>query len=545
MDNPGLHSSLVLDGSGRAVIAYYENTNDDLKIAFCNDAVCSAPTIQTLDAVNDSGKFASLAMISGRVFVTYLRSNGINDDIKVVRCDDNTCTFVSVLHVVTMPDIQHMSAFMDGNNIYISYLDAINMDMMVAACKIDPISGCSGPTYTRVEQVNDTGSYSDIAVDQEGTPIVSYHYLSDQNLKLASCPLCRVPSRNHIGTAGSEDSISLVQATNGNPIMTYQDAGDNNFYLVYCQDRSCDTFEKTAIGANLHINPSMALQPNGRPALAYFHASTNELKYTACNNVDCTDKTTNVIFFDGFDPSLVFTTAGLPVISYYNATFDNLHIAYCHDINCANADHYTLDAVGDVGQETSMILTPEDEPMISYYDATNNQIKFIICVSTDCSLRTTKQAQFNTGPHNDIAYKYGRVYVAHYSNVSQKLGMTTCDLPCNMVGSSAIDQTSVDNGWDISLHVGEDSKPLISYYDSYYGVLKLASCYQGSCSLGTSISVVDEVSANSGRFSEMVVDDNGQPVIAHVNMIIPSARIVVYDSEPMVYQVYAPAVLKQ
>ena len=543
-ENPGLHSSLALGDSGLAVIAYHEKNNEDLKIAFCNDLVCSAPTIKTLDAVDDSGEFASLSIVAGRIFVTYMRSDGLKDMIKVVKCNDATCDSVSILHVLQMSSIEHMTSYMDGNEILISYLDPAAMDLMVAVCKISPSSGCSGPTYTRVDQTNDTGSFSDITVDQEGTPIISYHYASGKYLKLASCSLCRVPSRQHIGTASSKDAISLVQGTNGNPIMTYQEAGDNMFYLVYCQDRLCEGFEKTAIGSNLHINPSMALQPSGRPALAYFHATTNELKYTTCDNDDCTAKTTNVIHFDGFDPSLIFTTDGLPIISYYDATFNNLHIAYCQDIYCGSIIPYTLDAVGDVGKQTSMILTPDDEPMISYYDATNNEIKFILCHTTDCSDRTYKVAAPNSGPHNDIVYKYGRVYVAHYQNLSQQLAVATCDMPCGFVGSSPVDTTSLDNGWDISLHVGEDTAPLVSYYDSYYGVLKVASCYSGSCFLGSSISVVDEVSANSGRFSEMILDENGNPIIAHVNMIIPSARIVVYDSQPTTYQVYAPAVMR-
>jgi hypothetical protein len=385
-----------------------------------------------------------------------------------------------------MQAAQYSSMVMnDQGQLFISFWDATQADLIVAACIVDPVIGCKGAAFTRVDRFHATGLHTDITLDQEGTPIISYHDLEEEALNLASCPLCRVPARNNIGPVADQDSISLAVTEVGYPIMTYQDVSDNNFYLVSCQDTVCDNFEKPSLGTNLHINPSMALQENGRPAIAYYHAATNELKYTLCNNDDCTDQTTNVIAFDGYDPTLLFDSQGLPVISYYDAFENDLLIAYCNEITCSAPGLVLIDDVGDVGQNTSMVLTPEDYPIVSYYDATNDTIKFVMCQDTTCGTTIFKTAQATDGPYNAIGLsESGRLYIAFYNNGAQILSTLECNLPCNSTGIGTLDNTAIDVGWDISMVIGQDDLPISSYYDVENGVLRMATCLDYACSLG-------------------------------------------------------------
>ncbi len=47
------------------MISYVDSTpNFDLKLATCNDATCSNPTLQTLDSAGSVGQFSSLALNS-------------------------------------------------------------------------------------------------------------------------------------------------------------------------------------------------------------------------------------------------------------------------------------------------------------------------------------------------------------------------------------------------------------------------------------------------------------------------------------------------
>jgi hypothetical protein len=205
-----------------------------------------------------------------------------------------------------------------------------------------------------------------------------------------------------------------------------------------------------------------------------------------------------------------------------------------------------IDDVGDVGQKTSMVLTPEDYPIVSYYDATNDTIKFVMCQDTTCGTTIFKNAQVTDGPYSAVALsESGRLYIAFYNNGAQILSTLECNLPCNSTGIGTLDNTAVDVGWDISIAISEDDLPIISYYDVENSALRLATCIYYACSLGATLSVIDNLDGETGRFSQMVLNGRGQPVIAHANLTSPSARIVVYDTEPILYHVYAPVLVGQ
>jgi hypothetical protein len=290
----------------------------------------------------------------------------------------------------------------------------------------------------------------------------------------------------------------------------------------------------------------MQLQDNGRPAVVYYHASTNELKYTACNDALCSNRTTNVIAFDGYDPSLRFNSLGLPVISYYDAGGDDLVLARCNDIDCSAPLYSIIDDQDSVGSHTSMVLTPEDYPIISYYDQTNDTIKYAICDDVGCTNPAIAHSQATDGPYNSVGLsESGRVYIAFYNSSGPFLNILECNLPCESSGIGVLDNTATDVGWDISLVIGQDDRPLITYYDVESGVLRMATCMQYSCSLGATLGVVDTFAGDNGRFSALALNGRGEPVIAHTNLSQPAARVLVYDSEPILYKVYVPVVMKK
>ena len=94
--NVGINTSLELNSSGFPVISYFESTpNFDLKLATCNDATCSNPTLQTLDSAGSVGPFSSLALNStdGPVISYY---DTTNRDLKLYTnttgCNTNSWT---------------------------------------------------------------------------------------------------------------------------------------------------------------------------------------------------------------------------------------------------------------------------------------------------------------------------------------------------------------------------------------------------------------------------------------------------------------------
>ena len=54
-------TSLALTSSNFPVISYYDETYGDLKLAVCNDAACTSPSISTLDSAGNVGWYTSIA----------------------------------------------------------------------------------------------------------------------------------------------------------------------------------------------------------------------------------------------------------------------------------------------------------------------------------------------------------------------------------------------------------------------------------------------------------------------------------------------------
>jgi hypothetical protein len=80
--------------------------------------------------------------------------------------------------------------------------------------------------------------------------------------------------------------------------------------------------------------------------------------------------------------------------------------------------------------------------------------------------------------------------------------------------------TSVDTGagGDVgqytSIAIGTDGLPVISYYDVWYGDLKVAHCGNASCSSGNTITSVD-TGGDVGYYTSITIGTDGLPVISY------------------------------
>lgn len=131
--NVGWHTSLALNGSGYPVISYYDVTNDDLKVAVCNNATCTQPTLTAVDTHGDVGRYTSLALTSSDTpIISYF--DNTNDDPKVAVCNDIACTT---------------------------------------------------PTLTTVDGPGSVGWYTSLALNSTGYPVISYYDATNGELKMA------------------------------------------------------------------------------------------------------------------------------------------------------------------------------------------------------------------------------------------------------------------------------------------------------------------------------------------------------------------------
>jgi opacity protein-like surface antigen len=89
----GFYNSIAIGADGLPVIAYLDNSNGDLKVAKCSNAACSggASALSAVDAAGNVGLYISIAIgADGLPVIAYYDQT--NTDLKVAKCANAACT---------------------------------------------------------------------------------------------------------------------------------------------------------------------------------------------------------------------------------------------------------------------------------------------------------------------------------------------------------------------------------------------------------------------------------------------------------------------
>ena len=188
--NVGLYTSLQLNNDGFPVISYYDINNGDLKLAVCNDDVCSNPTIITVDGDDGGnvGLYTSLQLNNDGFPVISYYDVG-HGALKLAVCDDSNCANPTrnVVDDGGGNDVgQYTSLQLNDGKPVISYFDATDNVLKLAVC--DEVD-CSGPIATRVVDdggggVNNVGSYTSLQINGNGDPVISYYDSTNDDPKV-------------------------------------------------------------------------------------------------------------------------------------------------------------------------------------------------------------------------------------------------------------------------------------------------------------------------------------------------------------------------
>jgi hypothetical protein len=343
------------------------------------------------------------------------------------------------------------------------------------------------------------------------------------------------------GNVGWHISLALDGA--GNPVLSYTDVTNNedgtmdaDLKLMHCNDPDCADGDESITSPDTSgvtgFFTSLRLDPAGNPVVAY--SDRRDLRVLHCNDPNCIggDESMTSAYVGGigtgaagYDASLVLDAKANPVISFYHDyPSTSLKVTRCNDPNCAGGDESTVspDSEGVVGLSTSLALDAAGRPVVSYYDSSNFDLKLLHCDDPDCSgggesinsPDTAEAAGWYTSLVLDTA---GNPVISYYDSGKGRLRVMHCNEPNCVGGDESItlpDQAYADVGRDSSLTLDALGNPVVSYFDGTEKDLKLLHCNDPNCT-GADESIVVPDAAGMVGGGSLVLDAQGRPLVAY------------------------------
>lgn len=316
----GEYLSLGFSANGNPLVAFYDTDGDDLVIARCANADCSGEEIlRTLDpSIEDTGREASMVLdATGRPLVAYV--NSTDHTLQLARCDTPSCVTATVTEVDADSGNSrgtgaHLVLADDGFPV-IAYLDTTADAVRLARCLDE---ACTSALLTLVEpQVPTTiGGDPAIAIAADGNPIIAFFDEDDLALKVAHCndPACAGPKTVSLiddrpnGDAGRYCAIAI--RPDGTPVISYQrhalgGAGGSALRVAECSTMDCTGEVRVVVvderaGEITGVDTDIAIGSDGGAVISYHDVDEQSLKVAKCSLQGC-DGPGDRVFADGFD----------------------------------------------------------------------------------------------------------------------------------------------------------------------------------------------------------------------------------------------------
>ena len=401
---------------------------------------------------------------------------------------------------------------------------------VVGALLVVPVQAGRADTFTTPDTSGSSGQDPSIVLDAAGNPVISYYDSTNQTLRILRCgdPTCPtgspgITSPDAETMVGTYSSLALDAA--GNPVVSYRRRrGDARLKILHCNDPGCapggdSITEPTGIpGAGRFT--SLALDDLGNPVVSTVNQFSNSLQLLHCNDPNCAggdDFSVSLGPAASQDTSLVLDAVGNPVISYQDPTNLDLKILHCDDPLCAGSETATTpdDSAADVGKYSSLELDSSGNPVVAYWDATALDLLVLHCDDPLCAGTETPTRPDTAG---DVGIQTSLVLdavgnpVISYSTSGGfgNLRVLHCDDPLCAGSETPTRPHKVGVvGYDSSLALDAAGNPVIAYEDlDNPNSPRVLHCDDPACANG------NQVSALGGQYPAVGLDASNQPVVA-------------------------------
>ena len=193
----GQYSSIAMNRfTSDPIISYYDLTNKDLKVAKCDNDSCTLSTVTTVDSFGSVGQGSAIAVgYDGLPIIAYSGSS----TLKVTHCESSKCdgaTTITVLDQSLRPTFggapPSIAIGPEGLPV-ISYFEQDNRDVKVAACLDIACTSSSNTVVDGPGYIEGRASIP-IAIGADRLPIIAYYATIDK-VNVAHCAFsgCQIP----------------------------------------------------------------------------------------------------------------------------------------------------------------------------------------------------------------------------------------------------------------------------------------------------------------------------------------------------------------
>jgi hypothetical protein len=321
---------------------------------------------------------------------------------------------------------------------------------------------------------------------------------------------------------------SITIGVDGLGLVSYADAGQ--LMVAHCSNLDCSSTSVTPLGGTAVQVTSITIGGDGLGLIVFSDGST--VKIAHCSNVACTAAALRTVSVATPDGAAVATGAdGFGFVAFRETSFSSVQLVRCLDAACSTSPSPVF--VSDPHAGHPVVAIGTDGFPLFVYGRTDGFTNLLVahCTSRDCS-GTIDVTSVDISGHDPsstvvpsasvaigadgfalIAYpdSSGLLRVRHCSNLACS---SSAAIPIEFVGSQVV-----------SLAIGADGLGVVAY--RFLADLKVAHCATTDCSAVTLLAVEADPAEveDEGAGVSITIGADGLPLISYLDLTGPEAGL--------------------